>query len=178
MIFLTFNDDYDGKIHLKFVILYRWILVSKMIYDIIEDCSGKSTQVSFWWNWVIGSFEVTTGQKMFWLKFGWIDPFPVGVTCGLNRGHFFKCLKWPFMSIKLLVRWKWSQKYKVCYMSDLWLRKYKRKVTERSSGVKFSTMSDLQEKHVKLFILTCTLQKYILLYYFTLKFAIITCFWI
>ena len=33
-----------------------------------------------------------------------------------------------------------------------------KEVIERSSGVKFSTMTDFYEWHVKLFLLTCTLQ--------------------
>ena len=63
---------------------------------IIEDCSGRSTQVPFWRKWVIDGFEVVIGQKIFWQNFGRFCPFPVGVTQGSSGGQIFKMLKMAF----------------------------------------------------------------------------------
>ena len=63
---------------------------------IIEDCSGRSTQVPFWRKWVIDSFEVVIGQKIFWQNFGRFGPFPVGVTQGSSGGQNFKMLQMTF----------------------------------------------------------------------------------
>ena len=56
----------------------------------------RQRQWTFWRNKVIGSFKVHIDQKIFWQNFRWIDPFPVEVTWGWNRGQIFKMLKMPF----------------------------------------------------------------------------------
>ena len=63
---------------------------------IIEDCSGRSTQVPFWRKWVIGGFEVVIDQKIFWQNFGQFGPFQVGVTQGSSGGQIFKMLQVAF----------------------------------------------------------------------------------
>ena len=40
----------------------------------IEDCDGERTRAPFWRNWVIASFEVTTGQKYFDNFVGKLNP--------------------------------------------------------------------------------------------------------
>ena len=63
---------------------------------IIEDCSGRSTQVPFWRKWVIDGFEVVIGQKIFWQNFGRFGPFSVGVMQGSSGGQIFKILEMAF----------------------------------------------------------------------------------
>ena len=63
---------------------------------LIEDCSGRSTQVPFCRKWVIDSFKDVIGQKIFWQNFGWFGPFPVGVTQGSSGGQIFKMLQITF----------------------------------------------------------------------------------
>ena len=62
--------------------------------------TGKSTQVPFWRKLVIGSFKVTTLQKIVWQIFEWINPFSAGVTRGSNRRQIFNDSKV-----------KWSQNF-------------------------------------------------------------------
>ena len=50
----------------------------------------------FWRKWVIDGFEVVIGQKIFWQNFGWLGPFPVGVTQGSSGGQIFKMLQMTF----------------------------------------------------------------------------------
>ena len=69
---------------------------TSLLHSVIEDCSGRSTQVPFLWKWVIDGFEVGIGQKIFWLNFGQFDPFPVGVTQGSSGGQIFKMLQMTF----------------------------------------------------------------------------------
>ena len=50
-----------------------------LILPIGNEIKVGATELPFWRNWVIGSFEDTTGQKKK-KKNEWIDPFPVGVN--------------------------------------------------------------------------------------------------
>ena len=63
---------------------------------LLEDWSGRSTQVPFWRKWVIDGFEIVIGQKIFWQNFGRFGPFPVEVTQGSSGGQIFKMLKMAF----------------------------------------------------------------------------------
>ena len=51
------------------------IFFSRRKLRLYEDCSGKNTQTPFWPNWVIGSFKVIIGRKIFWqiFVFGFSD---------------------------------------------------------------------------------------------------------
>ena len=71
-------------------------LISSNVHLQTEDCSGRSTQVPFWRKWVIGGFEVVTGQKISWQNFGRFGPFLGGVTQGSSGGQIFKMLKMAF----------------------------------------------------------------------------------
>ena len=50
----------------------------------------------FWRKWVIDSFEVDIGQKIFWQNFGQFGPFPVRVTQRSSGGQNSKMLQMTF----------------------------------------------------------------------------------
>ena len=90
---------YIRNYFLVYQLISRFLLFLQNYKEIeaeIEDCSGRSTQVPFWRKWVIDSFEVVIGQKIFWQNFGRFGPFPVGVTQGSSGGQNFKMLQMTF----------------------------------------------------------------------------------
>ena len=91
-------------------------------------------------------------------NFRGISPFPLMVTWGSNRGQILKMFKMAFHVYQItrsVIRI--TKIYSLLYVR-LMVKEILTEVIQRSSGVKFSTMSDWYECHVKLLLLTCTLQ--------------------
>ena len=88
------------------------ILEVVSVAETIEDCSGRSTQVPFWRKWVIDSFEVVIGQKIFWQNCGRFGPFPVRVTQRSSGSQNFKMLQMGF-SCKSNYSWGYKDHKKI-----------------------------------------------------------------
>ena len=68
--------DLDNYSNIDLYVMAARVVVRhcSFIRNPIEDCSGRSTQVPFWRKWVIDSFEVVIGQKIFWQIFDDLAP--------------------------------------------------------------------------------------------------------